>query len=123
MNRTSLSLALSLAALLGTALLAPAVASAHDRDRDHRAAHPSSQSRHHQGQPHNSKWAVASRREGRRHGQHDHFDHYVRLHKEHSDHSPRPVLREQHDHRDHRDHRVVRHRSPIQLSIGYEIVL
>lgn len=118
MNRTSLSLALSLAALLGTALLAPAVASAHDRD--HHAAHPSSQSRHHQGQPHHSKWAVASRREGHQHGHHDHFDHYVRLHKEHGYHSPRPVFRTQHD---HRDHRVIHHHSPIQLSIGYEIVL
>ena len=129
MNKSRLTLALSLAALLGGGLLLPGAASAHDRDSSQRSEYS------HHGQ------------RGERHEQHGRHKHYatdswyLQRHREARHHDYRPIKYDyrvhgkHHRHQRHSDRYQPRHyqplrshhdrhdSSPVHLQIGYRIVL
>jgi hypothetical protein len=127
MKKSPLSLVLSLTALLGTALLLPQGAAAHDKDGHYRGDrnhyqtdHIQDPQRHYRGSD-VSDWHLLRHRELRQHGyrplkrlyrikgkKHGHRHHHHGAHRHHS-------------------HRLQRHgqrqNPPVQLEVSYHIVL
>ena len=113
MNKSRLTLVLSLATLLGGGLVLPGAVSAHDRspsfqvERGHHAYYGDHHNCHH-----DTHW-------------------YLQRHYDARPYGYRPIKRshrhQQHQHKHHRPHAHKRHQhrdvSPTRLEIGYEIVL
>lgn len=136
MNKSSFTLALSLAALLGGGLVLPTSASAHDSGKLQRVGHDRhaqySQQDHHDRRDRRDQHAPYQQRDAR------HADNwYLLRHREsrpYGYHSQPPLYRMQgqhhpkhrHEYRDQReshDHRDLRIYAPVRLEIGYEVVL
>ena len=121
MKQSKITLALSLAALLGSGLMVSTSASAHE----HRSGHKSDRHQHRQHDQH--------RERGHRRGHHrDDNGWYLQRHREVRYYDHRPV---RHEHRTEvrrvvqpvyqpvRPHHDTLRLSPLRLEIGYEIVL
>jgi hypothetical protein len=128
MKNSSLTAALTFAALLGGGLMVPAAASAHDGDRGHgERTQYSQRGRHNQHEQHRDhhavrqhyqdhNWYLQRHREVRPLGYYPQ-PHLIRMHRDYQ--PPRHQYDEHHQH-EQRDTRLL---SPVRLQIGYEIVL
>jgi hypothetical protein len=116
MKNSSLTAALTLAALLGGGLMLPAAASAHDRDRHH--SERSQHSHHGRQEQHRDRHQVRQQYQG--------HSWYLLRHRESHPYGyyPQPHLTRMHgDYQQPRHQRDTRTYAPVRLQIGYEIVL
>lgn len=126
MNKSPLTLALSLATLLGAALLLPAAASAHDSERStrysmerghHDATRSRETSRH---QQRDVDWYLLQHHQARPYGYRPQQRIYrMRGHRPHHRLSHKRPHHHSHGHKHYESYR----HSPVRLEIGYEIVL
>lgn len=131
MKHSSLTVALSLAALFGGGLLLPAAASAHETNgnkrmhNDHHAPHGAPQQQ--RPSQHAGDWYLQRHREVSHHG-YTPQTHLYRVHYkgQQPHHYQHPGQHHEQHHTSHQEQRPAQHHrvyAPVRLEIGYEIVL